>query len=1162
MNQKAQRQEIEFPFLLNMTKSRPQVVNDFRSAERINAPYINNMIQPLWKNNYESENPIVYDYKDNRYEIKEGFLYKNDEQLFKVTDKHFEREDVTEEFQNYMAFDFSFSGTLAKLEWSTGTNSAKLSFGDKEVEKDNLFVNGVILTSRVRVFDDEAVAVIVYEENSTVKVLYMNTVDERTEIKTVTWHTSHINTTPTLENINISNPSPIINIAHPDTDIYVFSLVSNYGAVLNTREEGFYTFFDINGTFKDNLVAAAGTSTETIRNFNITNAIFAPSYVTSPTTLRIYKRNDVWYVASGTLETEVSGTDSIYFAPSVLPNVTVEYEGVSYPVYQVTSYNNKASLDITFDNVYGKTVKATVTFADGHISEETTLVDNHALIEWTGSFDWRAAQTTVSKVEIDFGGTTYEYNYPKGQYTITEETTPTTVSGAYITWPNVFLDNGNMYSFYTLNEAPLTTEGYPSPSLSNGQIIVESGSLGTISDNTYTFNIIESHVVNNMTPYTRENSIAVGQNFWASHLRLSGDTGTLMAKYRTSAPVSDTIDTSHKYTDYCNSNCTDMLYYCGTLPTSYKFYTMASANSIDVAWFHPGGYRTAVIPNSKWNLLYYVDNSGMSYIQGISYSEEENKMGTLVTPFASIADSGYIAVSENFVIYQDSHNKFYKIELKDGAKLSSVLDNKYILVNAPSYWNMWDANYSKKYHYATDYNNRVMIGYDRTSYRSNYSTLLVRNLRRYFTTAINSNYDIQVSNANNNIIPYVPITSMMPQVPYMNFINYNDKFYEYGCEAEEAREVQPIEAFFQGTDATSTTCVYLASVKVYPGGIQIYKEPSMNGISYSASKGRMFVTDILTTFINGSGNNDFAVEGFAKYPLVYNNQNKPMFLYSFISGIDVDGIQWFFTIQGQYYAVINEKLYAMIYSNGTISQSDAIIDLRDMKFVGNTPQIAFFVNPYTKQFYSFTGDAALQQLFSANKYDFIVGENNEVNFWYDESTQSIYIATEQGLIVFGPQNSYSMPDIVNVKDIEFVKGNIHIITDNKVITLRYYHDVEDFEPYSIDIETSFYGIGSNESISIDRWNIILYDEEHKAQDVELQVRSITDITTTNESKKLHIDKNAWDEWSHSALISFTPSIIKGKGLRLCIKTDASIVKIIPHIQDNGSSQPTNKKFSV
>ena len=192
----------------------------------------------------------------------------------------------------------------------------------------------------------------------------------------------------------------------------------------------------------------------------------------------------------------------------------------------------------------------------------------------------------------------------------------------------------------------------------------------------------------------------------------------------------------------------------------------------------------------------------------------------------------------------------------------------------------------------------------------------------------------------------------------------------------------------------------------------------------------------------------------------------------------------------------------------------------------------------------------------------------ELQSFYDESTQTIYINTEEGLLVFGPQNTYCLEDYKDVVDIEFIDGDTHIIEENneknihKETTLRYYHDREDFDTQKTVIETSFWGLGATEITSIDRWQIILYDPEMREQDVYLQVRSLTDVSTQAEEKKLHINSNDWDKWSHSVLLSFSPKLIKGQGIRLSIKTDSPIMKIIPHIMDNKTSTPSNSKFSV
>ena len=197
-----------------------------------------------------------------------------------------------------------------------------------------------------------------------------------------------------------------------------------------------------------------------------------------------------------------------------------------------------------------------------------------------------------------------------------------------------------------------------------------------------------------------------------------------------------------------------------------------------------------------------------------------------------------------------------------------------------------------------------------------------------------------------------------------------------------------------------------------------------------------------------------------------------------------------------------------------------------------------------------------------------VNMDKDIQFWYDSSTQSIYIATDECLLVFGPDNTYCLEDFKDVVDMCFVDGDIHIIEENKEknihkeTILRYYHDRDGYEPLRIELETSFWGLGADESTSIDRWSVTLYDTEHKEQDILLQVRTLTNVSTQTEEKKLHINANDWDKYTHSVLINFTPALIKGQGIRLTIKTISNIQKIVTHVQDNKTSQPTNSKFSI
>ena len=91
------------PPLLNLTQNEPKVYDDFRTVQENNAPFINEMLQPLWKNKIIGDS--VYDKYNNRYYIDNGTLYKNGQVLTTVANTKFVKEDVTDTYGQYMAFD-------------------------------------------------------------------------------------------------------------------------------------------------------------------------------------------------------------------------------------------------------------------------------------------------------------------------------------------------------------------------------------------------------------------------------------------------------------------------------------------------------------------------------------------------------------------------------------------------------------------------------------------------------------------------------------------------------------------------------------------------------------------------------------------------------------------------------------------------------------------------------------------------------------------------------------------------------------------------------------------------------------------------------------------------------------------------------------------------
>ena len=66
----------------------------------------------------------------------------------------------------------------------------------KYIKKTAILIYGVILGARVRVFDDTAIGVVVYEVGSTNHMLYMNTAENRIEDKSIVWCTTIPKTDP------------------------------------------------------------------------------------------------------------------------------------------------------------------------------------------------------------------------------------------------------------------------------------------------------------------------------------------------------------------------------------------------------------------------------------------------------------------------------------------------------------------------------------------------------------------------------------------------------------------------------------------------------------------------------------------------------------------------------------------------------------------------------------------------------------------------------------------------------------------------------------------------------------------------------------------------------------------------------------------------------
>ena len=607
-----------------------------------------------------------------------------------------------------------------------------------------------------------------------------------------------------------------------------------------------------------------------------------------------------------------------------------------------------------------------------------------------------------------------------------------------------------------------------------------------------------------------------------------------------------------EFGEFCYSNDGGLRWAPGTTRLTTKNYFAKAAygdptlggNAEDAMLFVVGGHRVP-ITGSNYHILYNVTTGGYAYVQGVSYTTVSNQIGTLITPWQSIKEGSYIAATGDTLIYQDKSGKWLKVTLETGAELRAILDDRCIVINTPSFYNMIDSENGKLYHYATDYNGRIQYGSNSFTQfvgvlKTSSSGYTAYSYIRYTGDAVNPMY---------KVMPKEIVTSQIrPIVPRYRVAVGQEVAINSGVPDNNA---QPIDIFY--SDQNSTVCNYKYSLK----NGKFISRSILEGLEYpgSSSSAIYLVPSLLADYVNGAGNNDFVIENYDAYILTFYD-NKPVLNYSASTQVSsfYDEKSHFFVIQGQTYGIMNHKLYSLLYSSGSISQMDAIIDLGDLEYIGNNPMIAFFWDPATRVVRSFTGDANLAFFTGATK----ITEYNKA--WYDETTQSIFASTNAGLLVIGSRNNYLIRDWKNVTNAQFTKDGIsHITNGDETIDFKYYHD-DEYTVKPIELETSFYGIGADATVTIDKWSIHLYDLEGRKEPsyIKCTVRSINDITTKSEEKTYKITPDMYDKWSSGVLINFNPRLIKGQGLKLYIETPLIIERIIPHVADQGYSTPTSK----
>lgn len=1219
-NSKAQKSELKFPPLLNLADDRPHVDTSFQNVERLNAPLLNSMLSPVWIK--DTGKNMTYDVNGKGYYLKtvEGVtsLKSGDETIIEnITNKHFEKTELPE-LDKTIAYDIAGAGE-AYIE-KKGSKFI-YHFNDNKVELTPAWTLTSI-EARAKIIDNDAYFIVYAEYNGTeymmVRKMALDGTMAVVSVVQVKWSTQSINS-KSINYIEIphNDAAPLIQVAKKN-DYIIISLVSKSGVVNDCRTIGFATyFFGENDAYS--LCYGTAGDTESDVTYDNTQYIVKKLSLTYPsgTASVQYQLNDKvtfnWGktgTSTNTITVVWDGVNSKYYYNQNATNmnqlsvctevpdyactgatligtqtVTDGSSTRTFYIYKVTEYINTYAFTVKGSAAYEYQMSAVTVYGVDANSRLKPAQGTSGTNPYTGSRE--IGQSKISVTVTTYSNATIPKIYPSTTATVacySDASTQVYSVLVLLTWnttaqtgipysktitnqnsllePNVVLDNGNFYALWNFTEfvSPVASNNpsaWPSNAMLNG-VLHEACNNFTIADNTITM----SNYFNGPTlgycgcGIMRSNTFAFNQNFYECTWK-ANNTGAICP----SALASGTSESSSSiFWEHVYSSDFGGIEYPGTSRLSnFNYYSYGAYNkdptlggaSEDLAVFTVGGHRVH-LPNSKFHLLINIDLAGGAYVHGISYANIDNQIGTLLTPWQSVDENSYIAAYGDTCVYKDKTGKWIKIELKEEAKLFTILEDRLVIINCPDYCNAIDSENGKVYHYATDYNNRFRFG--RTTLTSiaqmfpgtlktSTSGYTAYGYIRYTATAINPLYQVMPR--------HIISSEILPIIARYRCEISDGRTYNSIVASNTDAEVLGVDVFY--SEQNSTNCKYQYTVIPYTASNRFIKH-NLQDLSYpgSTSTSASLTPSIFAEYLNGAGNNDMVVEGFDAYVLEYYD-SKPTLVYRASTVVTnlYNNKSHFFCIQGQFYGTIGDKLYSLIYNNGAIAQMDAIIDLGDMVFIGNNPLIAFFFDPATRVIRSFTGDANLEALFPASKIE------RFDNSWYDETTQSIFAATDAGLLVFS-RNNYMYENFKNVTNVQFSNNGItHITSDNKTYDLAYY-EKEGFEALPIDMETSFYGNGTNESISIDKWGITLYDFEgnHPSSYITVGVRSINDVTVKSEEETKKITPDMYDKWSNSVLINYNPKLIKGQGIRLYLKTPLIVQKVVAHVMDNGSTITT------
>lgn len=565
--------------------------------------------------------------------------------------------------------------------------------------------------------------------------------------------------------------------------------------------------------------------------------------------------------------------------------------------------------------------------------------------------------------------------------------------------------------------------------------------------------------------------------------------------------------------------------------------------------YFPYGSKASLYLSNDYFFSFLINNS---YISNISVEDNSNvSVGTIVADWNIIDNEVTPKIKENMVLYKTStSNSINIVKLESVTPKLNIVFDRYIVIDTPFRTNVYDTTYNIFYHGFVDYNNRV-VPCEKTKdhtiglfpYSSGFNINLVEEVKNYiYASAVNPM--IEISKVVFSSIQYNPL-----------LINYG-RYDAFATKGINGKSYVGTEYYDEDVDvyvsdkSTDTTPIYYKTFT----DTTSYVKQSLYELPYpiTTSGNILYSANMFSEIVNSFSNKDMIVNDNVAYPILYIN-NQPTFSFYFLSGIEFTNSS--FVIQGMSYVNTDDYIFSVSYSNGIISSSEPLVNIKGFRFLGNTTKVAFYYCEVKRSIYAFYGDRTLEKLYDCNG----IGTINEV--FFNPNNYNIYIVTNEKAYVIDDNSVFTI-DISNINNMFFSKDFIFVDSNDYYYLLSYeYFEGVSKNKIPLKLVTQYYGAGNNIKSIIDCVYIRLFnDNSFNNGKVKLNIHTITDCGVKGEEKVFNINASDWDKESNTIYLRYQPKYQECVGMSVDIESDFAIATLDMSSAIQGVAQIS--KFNV